>query len=170
MGAISPVLYRALSFGIQAPTFLNTQPWKIKVFDTGSFLLFVDEKRLLPASDPTTRQIHIGQGTFIEMLAVGMTSEGYGTEVDYFPEGIYGVKECGTKPVALITVQKNEGIPVDILSEVIPVRITNRNPYHGPPIRATEWESLKSLAGPTHSAIFTVDEEEEVRKFVRIAQ
>jgi hypothetical protein len=106
MSTLNPLLSKAISFGIKAPNPHNTQAWKIKILDAESFLLYVDETRLLPASDPPARQIHLGQGTFIEMLSVGMTGEGYETLVDYFPEGEYVSEECGRKPVARITVQK----------------------------------------------------------------
>ncbi|MFT6914813.1 MAG: hypothetical protein ACJAWL_001112 [Motiliproteus sp.] len=35
-----------------------------------SFDLYVDPERLLPATAPFYRQIHIGQGTFLETLAI----------------------------------------------------------------------------------------------------
>jgi hypothetical protein len=59
-----PIL-KAISTGITAPNPHNVQPWKVKIINPTEMLLFVDEKRLLPVTDPPTRQIHIGQGTFL---------------------------------------------------------------------------------------------------------
>jgi hypothetical protein len=170
MSSLSPVLFRAISLGMRAPNPHNTQAWKVRILDTHSFLLYVDENRLLMASDPPTRQIHLGQGTFIEMLAVGMTGEGYETLVDYFPEGVYGIEDCGIKPVARITVQKNNGLTRDPLCDAIPDRITNRNAYTGPCIREAEWDELRRRTGPTHSVISTVGNDTAVREYIRIAR
>jgi hypothetical protein len=170
MGTLSPVLFKAISYGIKAPNPHNTQAWKIKTLDAGSFLLYVDETRLLPASDPPARQIHLGQGTFIEMLSVGMTGEGYETLVDYFPEGEYGAEECGKKPVARITVQRNDEIRKDNLCDAISRRQTNRNAYTGPPVSVTEWDTIMFFVGRTHSAIFPVVSDEDVRRYIRITE
>jgi hypothetical protein len=69
-------------------------------------LLYV--KHLLPETDPPARQIHMGAGCFIELVSIGMSKEGYRTEVDYFPQGDYEVKpfEIAKKPVAKITLAK----------------------------------------------------------------
>jgi len=170
MGTLSPVLFKAISYGIKAPNPHNTQAWKIKILDAGSFLLYVDETRLLPASDPPARQIHLGQGTFIEMLSVGMTGEGYETLVDYFPEGEYIAEECGKKPVARITVQRNDEIRKDNLCDAISRRQTSRNAYTGPPVSDAEWDTIMFFVGRTHSAIFPVVSDEDVRKYIRITQ
>jgi hypothetical protein len=61
-------------------------------------VLYVDEARVLSATDPLTRQIHVGCGCFIETLSVGATSMGFGTTVESFPEGMYGRDKVGKKP------------------------------------------------------------------------
>jgi hypothetical protein len=61
-------------------------------------VLYVDERRLLPATDPPARQIHIGCGRFIETLAAGASTMGYTTAVENFPEGLHGLEEVGRKP------------------------------------------------------------------------
>jgi hypothetical protein len=99
-----------------------------------------------------------------------MTGEGYETLIDYFPEGEYGITECGKKPVARITLQKNDSLEKDALCDIIPDRVTNRNAYTGPLINDKEYDMLRNLAGPAHSAILTVGSEEEIRNYIRITQ
>lgn len=58
--------------GLLAPSAHNTQPWKISL-DRGNplvFNLFVDSSRLLPHSDPYSRQITMSQGTFLENVSI----------------------------------------------------------------------------------------------------
>ncbi|MGZ7190381.1 MAG: Acg family FMN-binding oxidoreductase [Halobacteriota archaeon] len=161
---------RALSFGIKAPNPHNTQAWKFRILDSNSFFLYVDEKRLLLASDPRTRQIHIGQGTFIESLAIGMSGEGYETIVDYFPDGVYRINECGKKPVAKITLVKKGGLKHDALFDTIPQRYTNRKKYKGPLISGAEFTEMKTLVGTSHSEVVAVGNEGDIKRYTDIAR
>ena len=56
---------------------------------------------------------------------------GFGTTVESFPEGMYGLDEVGKKPVARITLTPAAGTEPDALSEYIYARQTNRRPFHG---------------------------------------
>ena len=58
-----PVM-KAIALGINAPNSHNTQAWKFRVLDDFEMQLYVDEKRLLPATDPPARQIHIERRLF----------------------------------------------------------------------------------------------------------
>jgi hypothetical protein len=105
-------------------------------------VLYVDETRLLPATDPPARQIHIGCGCFIETLAVGASTMGYGTTVEAFPEGPYRLSEVGRKPVARITLTKQPNIRPDDLAGYIYARQTNRRPFEETPISDDEFAEL----------------------------
>jgi hypothetical protein len=94
-------------------------------------VLYVDESRLLPVTDPPARQIHVGCGCFIETLSIGATTMGFGTAVENFPEGTYGLNEVGKKPVAHITLTPAAETQPDELSGYVYVRQTNRRPSHG---------------------------------------
>ncbi|NJL13992.1 MAG: hypothetical protein HC913_13955 [Microscillaceae bacterium] len=85
-------IHKGIAYGLAAPNPHNTQAWKFKILNEAEMLFYVDEQRLLPQTDPDTRQIHIGCvgcGCFIESLKIGMASLGYATAVHYFPEGHY---------------------------------------------------------------------------------
>jgi hypothetical protein len=118
---------RAIACGCNAPNPHNTQAWKLRNESDLQTLLYVDEKRLLPATDPPTRQIHIGCGCFIECLAVGASALGFDTQVEEFPEGYYGLKEVGRRPVARITLTERRAAEDD-LAQYLYVRQTNRQP------------------------------------------
>ena len=122
---------RAIACGANAPNPHNTQAWKFKNVTALETLFYVDEDRLIPMTDPPARQIHIGCGCFIETLAVGATGMGYGTSVDYLPEGSYPLEETGRKPVARITLDKREGLQKDEFCDYIFERQTNRKNYGG---------------------------------------
>jgi hypothetical protein len=64
-----------LSYAILAPNPHNNQPWIIDLKDSHNFDLYVDPERLLPETDPPYRQIHIGQGTFLENLSLGSVNK-----------------------------------------------------------------------------------------------
>ncbi|MGH2963700.1 MAG: Acg family FMN-binding oxidoreductase, partial [Solirubrobacterales bacterium] len=95
-------------------------------------MLYIDERRLLPATDPPARQIHIGAGCFIETLAVGISESRYQTDIEYLPRGAYGLEEVGRKPVARIALRQSAAIRRDDLADFIGQRQTNRKPYTGP--------------------------------------
>jgi hypothetical protein len=122
---------KAIAFGCNAPNPHNSQAWKLRNTSDLQTVLYVDEARVLPATDPLTRQIHVGCGCFIETLSVGATSMGFGTTVESFPEGMYGLDEFGKKPVARITLTPAAGTEPDPLSDYIYARQTNRRPFHG---------------------------------------
>jgi hypothetical protein len=122
---------KAIALGCNAPNPHNTQAWKLANTSALQTVLYVDESRLLPVTDPPARQIHIGCGCFIETLSVGATTMGFGTAVENFPEGTYGLNEVGKKPVAHIALTPAAETQPDELSGYVYVRQTNRRPSHG---------------------------------------
>jgi hypothetical protein len=122
---------KAIALGSNAPSPHNTQPWKLRRISDLEALLYVDESRLLPVTDPPARQIHIGLGCFIETLSIGATAMGFDTTVEGFPEGTYGLGEIGRKPVARISLAPDPEANPDELAGYIYARQTNRRPSGG---------------------------------------
>jgi Nitroreductase family len=134
---------RAIAFGCNAPNPHNTQAWKFRNTSELETLFYVDEERLLPVTDPPARQIHIGCGCFIETLSVGATTMGFGTTVEAFPEGTYGLDEVGEKPVARITLTPGAEHHPDALSDYLYARQTNRRPSHrGAPVSDQQFAEI----------------------------
>jgi hypothetical protein len=164
---IKPVM-KAIVYGLTAPSPHNTQSWFIDTISDTEMLLYV--KHLLPETDPPARQIHMGAGCFIELVAIGMSKEGYQTEVDYFPQGEYEIKpfEIAEKPVAKISLINDNSVNKDLLYDYIYERGTNRKPYKGKMITNNEFEQMKSLMGGYHSKLKFITGKENMRPYLDI--
>ncbi|MCG7586237.1 nitroreductase family protein [Photobacterium sp. OFAV2-7] len=135
-----------ISYGMLCANPHNKQPWKVAFSGQDTILLYVDEERLLPETDPFHRQIHIGQGTFIETLVIAATHFGIHAEVDYFPQGEYGNKTLEFKPVAKITLIKMESIRPHPLFVYLPVRQSVKQSYTSSTLASGEITVLEHVA------------------------
>src|SRR5690606_29952211 len=157
---------QGIAYGIQAPNPHNTQAWKFELTSDTGALLYIDERRLLPVTDPPARQIHIGAGCCIETLAVGMSGHGYQTNVEYLPEGAHGLEAIGHKPVARITLRKVATTRRDKLADSIPRRQTNRKPYTGPFLTDHEADQLRSQAASQKVELLSLNQPVEMRQLL----
>jgi hypothetical protein len=163
----TPIL-QAIAYGVQAPNPHNTQAWKFELVSDTEALLYVDERRLLPRTDPPSRQIHIGAGCNIETLAVGMSTLGYATEVELLPRGPYGLAEIGRKPVARIGLSRSTALRPDALAPFVGQRQTNRKPYTGTPLSADEAARIRAQAGADDIEVLILDRPAEMRPLLDI--
>jgi hypothetical protein len=164
----SPIV-RAISIGVNAPNPHNTQAWKFRTLSDLQTLLYVDEKRLLPETDPPFRQIHIGCGCFLETLTIGATGIGYESKIDYFPEGFYGQDEVGKKPVAKVSLNKATGSGRDELYDYVLPRQTNRKIHQGSEmVTDPELESLKKSYDDKSVELTSMNDRTEMRPFLDI--
>jgi hypothetical protein len=150
-----PIL-KTIAFGLNSPSPHNTQSWKFEIVNDTQMFLYVDEKILLPATDPPSRQIHMGAGCFIETAILGAQRLGYKGKVNYFPKGYENEYDFGKKPVASIQIMKEE-FEVDPLSKYIETRQTNRRKYSGPIISKTEYDEVVNLTGSSHSKLVFIN-------------
>src|SRR6056297_519757 len=67
----------ALAYALLAPNAHNIQPWLLDLREPDTVLLHVDRQRLLPHTDPYSRQILISQGTFLGLLRMAAAEQGY---------------------------------------------------------------------------------------------
>lgn len=132
---------RALSWALLAPNPHNMQPWKVDLSRNGEILLYVDRDRLLPETDPFARQIVIGHGTFLELLALAAGAEGYACDIVYFPDGLPAGDMLDDRPLARIHLTR-DGKPADPLFRQIPHRRSTKEPYED---RAPRPEHLAAL-------------------------
>lgn len=146
-----PIL-KAITFGLNAPNPHNTQAWKFKIINDHQALLFVDEKKILPATDPPARQIHIGCGCFVAVFKLGAKSLGYLPHVEYLPDGAYTYDEIGKKPVAQLTLEP-KNVVEDMLGKHLHARQTNRGFYQGNLITEVEFESIIEKTKAQHVEI-----------------
>ncbi|PQJ79228.1 Acg family FMN-binding oxidoreductase [Polaribacter porphyrae] len=147
-----PIL-KAIAYGVSASNPHNTQAWKFKIVNELELLLFIDATRILPETDPTTRQIHIGCGCFLETASIGMTQEGFASKIYYFPEGDYEKKELGTLPIAKLILKKNINVISSNLNTVLLHRKTSRLQFSDDVISNSTWKNILELIGYKHNEI-----------------
>lgn len=126
--AYADPMRRALSYAILAPNPHNRQPWIIDIKSDSEAVLTCDLDRLLPETDPFDRQIVIGLGCFLELFSMAAADQGYRADVRYFPEGQPG-ERLDQRPIAHLSLVKQEGLASDPLFAAVLDRHTNRDPY-----------------------------------------
>ena len=116
---------RALAWALLAPNPHNLQSWAVDLSRPGTIVLYTDAGRLLPQTDPFSRQILIGHGCFLEILALAAAADGYRTEVTLFPDGMW----TPDRPVARIDFAQRSAPAVDPLFAEVPRRRTVKSRF-----------------------------------------
>ncbi len=136
----------ALSYAILAPNPHNRQPWVIDLHNETEATLYCDLDRLLPETDPFSRQIMIGLGCFLELFSISASQNGYKAEITYFPEGNHH-DNLDQRPVATLSLKKQKEPHFSSLFPQILNRRTNREPYDlNHPIDDKTMLSLKHIS------------------------
>lgn len=131
---------RALSYALLAPNPHNRQPWLVRLEGADAFTLQVDPARRLPATDPFDRQIVIGCGAFLELLAIAAAEEGYRADIVAFPEG-EDMKALDDRPVARVELVAGAG-QRDPLAAHILARRSNKTVYEPREVAAADLQAL----------------------------
>ena len=118
---------RALSYAVLAPNAHNRQPWVVDLSVPEEVTLFVDTDRLLPHTDPFSRQITISLGCFLEIMRIAALQDGLDVSFDLFPDGA-DAKALDARPVAVCRFSPTTK-PVDPLFAQVPHRRTLKEPY-----------------------------------------
>jgi hypothetical protein len=117
----------------------NSQPWKAVVYGEDSILVFADTSRKLAFVDPTSRELCISIGAFIENLHQAARCFGYETEIKLHagPAGFSG-------PLASIILTRSAASAEDDILNEIKHRTTLRTPFDTTLIKHSDWENLIS--------------------------
>ena len=91
-----------LSYAILAPHSHNLQSWIADLGTPGEISLYCDLHRLLPQTDPLSRQIMMSHGAFLELLDLSARERGLRAEISLFPQGSFGPEKLDTRPVAQV--------------------------------------------------------------------
>jgi hypothetical protein len=138
-----------LSYAILAPHSHNLQSWLVDLGVPNEITLRCDLNRLLPETDPYSRQIMMSHGTFLELLDIAARERGHRTEITLFPEGAFGPDKLDTRPVARIRLAADATAPKDPLFAQILKRHTNRSVYDlARSIPAAAWQAMAEAAKP----------------------
>ncbi|HAH09903.1 MAG TPA: twin-arginine translocation pathway signal protein [Alphaproteobacteria bacterium] len=137
-GSITDPREKCLAFALLAPNPHNKQPWIADLRQADAITLSVDRTRLLPHTDPPSRQITIGCGAFLELLRMAAAAQGFRAGITYFPDGPWADGQVGDAPLARIVLSKDESISPDPLFVHVLQRQTNRGAYSEVPLSADQ--------------------------------
>ena len=168
MAGETDIRWIVLSYAILAANSHNTQPWIVDLTGPDSLDLYVDQQRMLPETDPPARQIHISQGTFLENLELAAGNFGYRAKIAYFPKGEYSNAVVENKPVASVTLSKDDANTKDVtkardpLFDMILGRQSNKRNYSEAPLSADQLVRFRG-AGIDPRLQLTVSDDVAVR-------
>ncbi|MDI1272932.1 nitroreductase family protein [Polaromonas sp.] len=132
-----------LSHAILAPHSHNLQSWLVDLRQSGEITLYCDLTRLLPETDPLSRQIMMSHGTFLELLDIAARQKGLRADITLFPQGEFGPVALDQRPVARIRLSADAAVQPDPLFAQILRRHTNREAYA---MREPSPEALRAIA------------------------
>jgi len=123
----SDIRRKALSYAILAPNPHNRQPWVADLSKPDTVVMFLDPERLLPATDPYSRQIVLGCGAFLELLEMAASAFGAEATITHWPEGAPGA-QLDDRPFASIRFKPGRKTWHPLFDHIL-MRRTNREPY-----------------------------------------
>lgn len=138
-----------LAHAILAPHSHNLQSWLVDLRTEGEILLRCDLARLLPETDPFSRQIMMSQGTFLELLDLAARERGQRAEITLFPEGAFAPDRLDGRPVARVRLVPDAAATKDPLFAQIRRRHTNRSVYDpARAVPAAAWAAMAAAVAP----------------------
>ena len=143
---------RALSYAILAPNPHNRQPWVVDLQSSTEAVLTCDLQRLLPDTDPFSRQIIIGLGCFLESFTQAASHNGFRAQITLFPQGEPG-EQLNEKPIARLRLIADSQLTPDPLFAYALERRTNRNPYDT--AQSITQDKLANITSVTDSSVIT---------------
>jgi len=154
-----------LAHAILAPHSHNLQSWLVDLSVPDEITLFIDRSRLLPETDPLSRQMMISQGTFLELLDQAARQRSQRAEITLFPEGT-------PAPTARVRLVPDASVQADPLFAQVFRRRTNREAYEP---RLPSAEALQAIAASSAGAAWrtgfvTTSQAEVIAEHRRIAR
>jgi nitroreductase len=122
-------LLDVLAYALLAPNPHNMQPWRIHRTGETSFIIYPNPDRLLPQTDPFSRQITIGFGCFLEMFHVAASQHGWRADITAFPDGRASGRLAADTAIAAVRIVRDQTVRPDPLFDQVLARRTNRAPY-----------------------------------------
>jgi hypothetical protein len=138
-----------LSYAILAPHSHNLQSWVADLRTPNEITLSCDLQRLLPQTDPLSRQIMMSHGTFLELLDLAARERGLRAEIELFPEGVFGADKLDSRAVARIRLSPDATVKKDPLFAQILRRHTNRSAYESTRVVPLDaWRAMLDAVQP----------------------
>ncbi|MDP2073427.1 twin-arginine translocation pathway signal protein [Hydrogenophaga sp.] len=161
-----------LAHAILAPHSHNLQSWLVDLSVPDEITLFIDRSRLLPETDPFSRQMMMSQGTFLELLDQAARQKGQRADITLFPEGVFAPTTVDARPTARVRLVADASVQADPLFAHVFNRRTNREAYEA---RLPSAEALQAIAASTAGAasrvgFVTADQSDAMAQHRRIAK
>ena len=138
-----------LGHAILAPHSHNLQSWVVDLGTPDQIELRCDPTRLLPQTDPFSRQIMMSHGTFLELLDLAARERGWRADITLFPQGVYGPDRIDARPVARVRLVSDPSVAKDPLFAQILARRTNREAYErARAVPAAAWQAMAQAVQP----------------------
>ena len=133
-----------LAHAILAPHSHNLQSWLVDLRQPGEIALYCDRTRLLPETDPFSRQIMMSQGTFLEVLDLAARQQGLRAEIELFPNGEFDPKALPVNGLtARIRLVPDPSVKPDPLFAQVFRRHTNRSAYE---MKAPDTAAMQAIS------------------------
>ena len=137
-----------LAHGLLAPNPHNRQPWLVRLEGADAMSLYVDRTRLLPETDPFNRQIVLGCGAFLELIAQSAPRLGLAADIQAWPKGAPG-PGLDDRPFARVVLRPDPAAKAGPLFDQIVRRRTEKAPFLPErPSDAAVREVLAAATGP----------------------
>ncbi|MEL6325217.1 MAG: twin-arginine translocation pathway signal protein [Pseudomonadota bacterium] len=151
-------LLDALAYALLAPNPHNMQPWVIDRRGPLSFQLQARRDRLLPETDPPSRQITIGLGSFLEVFRQAASAMGYRASITPLA-GFDDMSAAGPVPIADVALREDPSVSADPLFSFVLDRRTARTPFEqGRRVPNEDLQAIADAAVPGAEIGFSDDQ------------
>ncbi|WP_327004135.1 hypothetical protein OHA72_55340 [Dactylosporangium sp. NBC_01737] len=134
-------LTEAVLAALDAPSILNTQPWRWRI-DGDTAQLRADRSRQLATIDPDGRLLTLSCGAALHHVRVALAADGVAAEVAYLPDG--------DDPDLLATVHPagavERGAQAQRLRRAMSIRRTDRRPFADQDVPEAALDRLRAAA------------------------
>jgi nitroreductase len=122
-----------------APSGHNSQPWTVRIINENEWIIGIDERRHLPATDPDNRIILLSVGAFVENLCLAAGAMGLHADTEII------AKESSDGNVLRIQLSKAQpsGYPIERMNN----RMTAKKGYLSREISGSDVDAFSKLLG-----------------------
>jgi hypothetical protein len=161
--------HRALSYALLAPSPHNRQPWLVDLGEADIVTLYVDTAKLLPHTDPFSRQITIGLGCFLELMRMAASHDGQRVTITPFPDG-HDDRSLDARPVARAVFAADPTVIPDPLFAHVLDRRSTKEPFDMTrPLPADTLAKLSTVVTAAFGGTIDPDEVADWRNFTHEA-
>lgn len=109
---MTEIQFQLIRSGLMAESSHNMQPWKVRIIDNKTFILYADLSKSLEVVDSSNWQLMISQGTFVNSMKVYAEQAQIDLKVEYLDLPI----KNNLKPIGRFSILGKEGKQVDVIS------------------------------------------------------